>query len=75
MTTETKIDSESKENTDKEIWRKPPGTFYEPSIHVTETGGIGIDCGGHVIVMKVEKWHSLGRLRIALEEALSDRSP
>lgn len=60
--------SEDCENTDKEIWRKKAGDYYSPSIHVTQGGGIGINCGGHVIVMPVEKWHALGRLRIALQD-------
>lgn len=54
-------DSEAK-NTDREIWRGPDegcGDFYADSIHVTEQGGIGIDCGGHVIVMPVRSWHKL----------------
>jgi len=45
-------------NTDKEIWRKIPDDFYSPSIHVTESGGIGINVGGLVYVAPVEKWHS-----------------
>lgn len=56
------------ENTDKEIWRKKAGDFYSPSIHVTKAGGVGINVGGHVIVMPVEKWHALGRLRCALDD-------
>jgi hypothetical protein len=58
------------QNDDKEIWRKKKGDFYSPSIHVTRTGCIGIDIGGHVIVMTVEKWHAFGKLRLALEQAL-----
>ncbi len=49
-------------NTDREIWRGPDegfGDFYADSMFVTEQGGIGIDCGGHVIVMPVRKWHKL----------------
>lgn len=49
-------------NTDKEIWRKVPGDFYSPSMHVTKHGGIGIDCHGHVIVAPLEKWHKAGEL-------------
>ncbi len=44
-------------NTDREIWRETPGDYYSDSIHVTERGGIGINCGGHVIVAPVRKWH------------------
>lgn len=56
------------ENTDKEIWRKKEGDYYSPSVHVTKMGGVGINVGGHVIVMPVEKWHALGRLRCALDD-------
>ena len=47
------------QNTDREIWRKVPGDYYSPSIHVTEDGRIGIEVGGHVIVRSVEMWHAL----------------
>ena len=48
-------------NTDKNIWRKVEGDYYSPSIHVTQDGNIGIDVGGHVIVMPIEDWFLLGR--------------
>jgi hypothetical protein len=48
-------------NTDVEIWRKVPGDYYSPSIHVTEGGGIGINVGGNVFVMPVEDWHAHAR--------------
>ena len=47
-------------NTDKELWRKIPNDYYSPSIHVTKEGGIGINCGGHMIVAPIEVWHNLG---------------
>lgn len=47
-------------NTDRELWRLVPDSYYSPSIHVTESGGIGINVGGHVIVMPVDQWHALG---------------
>lgn len=49
-------------NTDKEIWRQKEGDFYSSSIHVTETGGISIDVGGHVIVMSIDEWFLAGKL-------------
>lgn len=58
------------ENTDRHLWRKEGG-HYAPSIHVTKSGCIGINVGGHVIVMPVEKWHALGRLRLAVEDVLA----
>lgn len=47
-------------NTDREIWRERPDDYYADSIHVTEGGGIGINCGGHVVVKPVREWHALG---------------
>jgi hypothetical protein len=51
-------------NTDREIWRKGDGngdgmSYYEPSIHVTDRGNIGINVGGLVFVKPVEEWHRL----------------
>lgn len=58
-------------NTDRELWREPDTTgnvdFYSPSIHVTERGGIGINCGGTVVVMPLRQWHALA---VAGDEAL-----
>jgi hypothetical protein len=48
-------------NTDKEIWRARPDDYYSDSIHVTEYNGIGINCGGHVIVLPLKTWHALGK--------------
>lgn len=51
-------------NTDREIWRETPGDYYSPSILVTTNPfgvqGIGINIGGHVIVMSARRWHELG---------------
>ena len=47
-------------NTGKEIWRKTPGDYYSPSIHVTEFGDIGINVGGYVLIAPIEKWHEAG---------------
>jgi hypothetical protein len=55
------------ENTDKEIWRRVKNDYYSPSIHVTENGGIGINCRGHVIVAPLENWFTAGRLCFPLE--------
>lgn len=52
------------ENTDRELWREPDegnGSHYADSIFVTEYGGIGINCGGYVIVMPLHKWFALAR--------------
>jgi hypothetical protein len=47
------------ENTDREIWREREGDYYADSIHVTEEGNIGIDCGGYVYVKPIREWHKL----------------
>ena len=59
--TPTKFDrkDEGAVNTDKEIWRKVKGDYYSPSIHITKGNGVGINVGGKVFVMPVEKWHEL----------------
>lgn len=57
-------------NTDREIWRKRPFDFYAPSIHVTEGQGIGINCGGHVIVAPVERWHKCGQKLLCVDLTL-----
>jgi hypothetical protein len=49
-------------NTDRELYREPDkgnGSFYSDSIHVTERGGIGINCGGHVFVKTLKDWHAM----------------
>lgn len=57
-------------NTDKEIWRENLGDFYSPSIHVTEFNGIGINCGGYVLVAPVKKWHECGKLLMGTSDGL-----
>lgn len=46
-------------NTDREIWREDEEDYCSDSIHVTENGDIGINCGGHVIIRSAREWHSL----------------
>jgi len=62
---------EISENTDKEIWREKKGDYYSDSIHVTEHNGIGIDCGGHVIVAPIRKWHKAGEIFMSVNPSLS----
>lgn len=45
-------------STDRELWRERPDDYYADSIHVTESGGIGINCSGTVYVMPLRQWHS-----------------
>lgn len=47
------------QSTDVEIWRETPDDYYSPSIHVTQSGGVGINVGGYVIVKPVRDWHGL----------------
>ena len=51
-------------NTDRELWREREGDFYSHSIHVTENGSLGINCGGSVYVMSIRTWHSLADAKI-----------
>ena len=46
-------------NTDRELWREREGDNYADSIFVTEGGGIGMNCGGRVVVMSIREWHKL----------------
>jgi len=52
------------ENTDRELWRERPGDYYADSIHVTEEGAIGINCGGMVYTMSVKAWHKLAAVPV-----------
>lgn len=58
------------QNTDTEIWRERRGDYYADSIHVTQSGGIGIDCGGHVIVAPVRHWHDAGEMFLCVDPDL-----
>ena len=49
------------ENTDREIWREREGDLHADSIHVTASGGIGINCGGTVFVKPVREWFRLAK--------------
>jgi hypothetical protein len=56
--------SEQAANTDRELWRAGGGdgngmSYYEPSLHVTAEDLIGINVGGTVLVLPIEKWHHL----------------
>lgn len=65
-------------NTDRELWREGGGdgngmSYYEPSIHVTEQGGIGINVGGNVYVKTLREWHGLAAQLTAQAERLRER--
>lgn len=66
----TMITDKAYKNTDREIWRESIGGYYNNSIHVTEQGAIGINCGSHVIVAPVEKWHEAGNLLFCVDDKL-----
>ena len=59
------------QNTDFEIWREFLNDFYSDSIHVTQGGGIGINCRGHVIVAPIRSWHEAGELFLCVDPELS----
>ena len=58
------------QNTDFEIWRERPGDYYSDSVHVTKGGGIGINCGGYVIVKPLRDWFSLAAPRAVFADTL-----
>ena len=51
-------DDGAKKNTDRELWREREGDYYADSIHVTQSGAIGINHGGLVIVAPLAQWHA-----------------
>lgn len=58
-------ESQGCENTDRELWRGPDegnGSYYANSLHITKEGALGINCGGHVVVMPIREWHRLGAI-------------
>ena len=58
--TDTKISREmALNNTDRELWRASPDDAYEARVFITTDGGLGLNVGGRVIVMPVERWHEL----------------
>jgi len=60
-------------NTDLELYREPDktgaGDYYSDSIHVTESGGIGINVGGYVIVKPLRDWHACVNAMQGIDEA------
>ena len=55
------------ENTDRELWREPDkgnGSFYSDSIHVTQGGSIGMNCGGYVLIMPIRRWHEIAKAHL-----------
>lgn len=61
---------EACKNTDRELWRERQGDYYADSIHVTESGGIGINVGGRVLVAPVQRWHEAGMKLFTVDEKL-----
>ena len=55
------------QNTNRELWREREDDYYADSIHVTAGGGIGINCGGTVIVKPVREWHRLAMKEVEVE--------
>lgn len=51
-------------DTDRELYREGGGdgngqSYYEPSVHVTADGRIGMNVGGSVVVLPIREWHAL----------------
>ena len=59
-------------NTDRELFREQlgdrldPNNYYSPSVHVTQSGTIGINVGGYVIVMSIRSWHEAAQQSVQL---------
>jgi len=55
-------DTQAYANTDRELYRREGNdpmdldNYYQPSIHVTARGEIGIKVKGHVYVASIETW-------------------
>lgn len=67
----TQHSSPESANTDRELWRDGLSDNAD-SIHVTESGGIGINCNGYVIVMPLFEWHAAARGLAAHAQAQRD---
>jgi hypothetical protein len=56
------IEDRAAVNTDTELWRgndEGGGDAYADRVFVTAGGGIGINCGGRVVVMTPKQWLAL----------------
>lgn len=63
--------NEACQNTDRTLWREMRRDHTSgDSIHITESNGIGIDCGGYVIVAPIRKWHKAGELFLCVNPSL-----
>lgn len=54
--------NETTNSTDRELFREnadSPHAYYEPSVHVTEGGLIGMSVAGTVYVKSIAEWHQL----------------
>lgn len=58
-------------NTDRELWREKEGDYYSDSLHVTATGGIGMNVGGSVIVKPLRQWFALAVEREEIAKQIS----
>jgi DNA repair exonuclease SbcCD ATPase subunit len=65
------VELKEAKNTDRELWRETEGDYYSHSIHVTEQGNIGINCGGYVFVKPVAEWHKLAMEEHQVAEILN----
>lgn len=66
------MSDEAANNTDRELWREREGDYYADSLFVTETGGIGINCGGFCFVKPIREWFELAGGKAAFKRFLLD---
>lgn len=62
------------QNTDTELWRERPGDYYSDSMFVTNENSIGMNSGGHVIIMPLKKWHKSAKLLFGSLEKIGCKS-
>jgi hypothetical protein len=65
-------ENQPKQNTDIELWRERPGDYYADSVFLTKGGGIGMKCGGNVIVRTPRRWQALARENHRLREIVEN---
>ncbi len=55
------------ENKDRLLWKQgQEDDITANTIHVTDQGGIGIQCGGHAIVAPLKSWHEAGEIMMCV---------
>lgn len=64
----------AKADTDRELWRESDDAFAS-SVHITETGGLGINVNSRVIVKTLAAWHALASHQPATGDTQAAAAP